>query len=69
MRKSQYKTKEDGQGSAVTAWLKRAGEEYARDLGTYAMVEEEPNSTYQPNIKSIGKIIYRSGGRGQESAF
>lgn len=39
MRKSQYKTKEDGQGSAVTAWLKRAGEEYVRDLGTFAKAD------------------------------
>ncbi|KAJ6972592.1 hypothetical protein NC653_033021 [Populus alba x Populus x berolinensis] len=37
----QYKTKEDGQGSAVTAWLKRAGEEYARDLGTFAMTSDQ----------------------------
>ncbi|KAL3572168.1 hypothetical protein D5086_026072 [Populus alba] len=38
---SLYKTKEDGQGSAVTAWLKRAGEEYARDLGTFAMTSDQ----------------------------
>ncbi|KAJ6873083.1 hypothetical protein NC651_032054 [Populus alba x Populus x berolinensis] len=37
----QYKTKEDGQGSAVTAWLKRAGEEYVRDLGTFAMTSDQ----------------------------